>query len=398
LKLKLIPVLIGGALAFGAGTVWGVFKKPVADVSCSILLQPKMGDAKSALAELTSDAASPMMVLKGTMESHAFLSKVSELTGETEKSLEKNLQVKPIAKELRLELSYRHPQSSEGLKVLSSALGVLSDETLRLSESFGTQQASGLKKLIDQRVTELSQATRKLADFQKTFKSSLDPVKARQSVIGLRLKYESAKSRLDSYTQQQEKRLANPELGDWNLSLQKLRGEKEKAANELKLAQVKFGDENPDVMALKQQLKIAQDAFDSEVSRIIESEQKNLVTQSATLRASAAELAKQLSLAEQNERMSAEESLTMAKLKTEVETITLVLKGLRASYEQARITGAGSPGTWAVLDPPYVLPEPTTSEKVLKYGGLAVFGYLGLIVLFIVYQFGVSQRSAPVED
>ena len=398
LKLKFFPVLIGAAVAFAAGTVWGVFKKPLAEVSCSILLQPKLGDAKSALAELASDAASPMMVLKGTMESHSLLSKVASMTGVSEITLEKNLQVKPIAKEMRVELSFKSADSNRGLKVLTSVLSVLNTQTQRLSESFGTQQAAGLKALIDQRVIELDQATNRLASFQKNFKSGLDPVKARQSVFALRIKHDTAKARLETYTKQQAKRLANPELGDWNLGLQKLRLDKEKAENELKLALVKFGDENPEVLVLKQRLGIAQAAFNSEVNRIKESEQKNLVTQSAVLRGSVVVLERELKLAEQNEKLSADEALALARLKAEVETIALVLKSLRTSYEQARITGAGTPGTWAVLDPPYVLPEPTTSEKILKYGGLALFGYLGLIVLIQVYRFGVSQRSAPVED
>ncbi|MEI7576163.1 MAG: hypothetical protein WCK51_04660 [Armatimonadota bacterium] len=398
MKLKFFPVLVGAVLAFGAGTIWGIKKKPLAEVGCSILLQPKMSDAKSALAELASDAGSPMMVLKGTMESHTLLSKVASSTGVSEISLEKNLQVKPIAKEMRVELSYKNPDKDLGLRVLNSVLIVLNLQTQRLSESFGTQQAAGLKALIDQRVKELNDATTRLAEFQKSFKSGLDPVKARQSVFALRRKYELAKSQLDVYTKQQAQRLANPELGDWNPGLQKLRLEKEKAENELKLALVKYGDENPEVLALRQRLRIAQQAFSDEVSRIKQSEQKNLVTQSALLRGSIVSLEQDLKLAEQNEQLSADEALNLAKLKAEVETVTLVLKGLRASYEQARITGAGTAGTWAVLDAPYVLPEPTMSEKILKYGGLALFGYLGLIVLFQVFRFGVSQRGAPRED
>lgn len=394
MNLKVLPVVLGGVLVFCTGALWGVLKKHPAEVSCSILLQPKLGDAKGALAELAGDSASPLMVLKGTVESHSCLAKISAIVGTEEKKLKKLLQVQPIAKELRMELTYRGPEAETGIRVLNATLDVLNDESLRISESFGTQQASGLKKLIAQRVAELDRANGDLSSFQKSLESNLDFVKARQTVLTLETRLQSAKIELDSYVQQQAKRLANPELGDWNPALQKLRVEKDQISNELKLALVSLGDENPTVLLLRKKLQVAQSNFAAEVERLRQSEEKNLQIKSASLRSSVVELERQLKLARRNEQLASTESIKLAKLKAEVETISSVLKNLRTAYEQARITGSGSPGTWAVLDAPYVLPEASLSDKILKFGGLGLFGYLGLLVLIIVYRFAMSQRSS----
>ena len=382
-------LVIGAVVAVVAGAIFGLAQPSQTTTFASLMLSPNIADAGDALkGGISPDAPSPIFVLKGILESHSCLSRIVTKTNRTEESLRNLLQIKPINKELRLEITVKTTNPKEGLTILNSEIDYLGQETNRVSYNLGTQQAALLKSAIGQRQAELETAQQALKQFQQTFSSALEPEIARSRVLTLESSLATVKAKYDA-TLKIARGTVNLAGGydtsEGTLTLQRHMVMDADVA--LREAEITMSSTSARVRYLREKAKLAHESLDKAIAVYKKAVEDNLEPSVAKVKVELLTLTIELEQARLLSKNSAEDTMHAANLRREVETLTAVLKGLRTDYEKARTSALGHAINYAVLDAPYVKEKQGQLDKIIKFGGLAFGLFVTAYLVFAAAKF-----------
>lgn len=337
---------------------------------------------------------SPVNMLKGLVSSIELQRRVAADLNIPRLRVEEKLVAKAELNQNQLVLSAIDASPKLALDLVTSAnkhLHLLASEA---GLGSANRQAVILKRAIENREEELEIASNKLAEFEKTAQTSIDPTNPASALYykselqDIEIEMGSLDRELTVRRNQAKAAGRNPELPSGLAGAIDERATLLQAEFEFETARRQLGNENPELKKKKEALDEARRNFEREVASRLRASQQGLDTEIATLEARRVMLAVQRDFWTRLAKSAPKDAIKLMRLNFEVEAIQTVLKGLRAKYDEAALNSEVDAVRWSVLSEPRVEPEPVNKN----YGMNA---FLGIMVgLFLGGAVSIAKFGA----
>lgn len=411
LKRNWLKVFLLAAVLTSAVLIYTWWSKPKWKVSAAILIvtQDDMSQSAALGSLLGKESSSPIGVLMGVLNSRSAIDFIASQAGMKPKELREILIVKdaPSANQLKLEVTVKDPQ--RGIKILNSALDVLTKFDKEASFSTSAAQLKKLESLYIAQQAKVEETSRRMLAFQQKAKVFVLP-SAKSDASGavkidtntlifnqlkdaefqastLSAQIEAARSRSKQTVSASSSLPTNvPSVELWRKRLTE-------AQYELNVAQTKYSDEYPEVKELKAKVQQIQVQLESEVRKQLNAVNKNIDPEIANLLGRKTVVDFQLQYLKSLVSKAPDEYKSLRDLERELTSDEANLQQLRAQLQQARIKTASRLLQWRVLDDPKPSDEPTNKDFGVRGAATFLVGTLLSILLVAARILGKSNRS-----
>lgn len=376
----LVAFLVVGGIA---GIIYTQFSTAVY-ASQAVLFLPQSGSGTINPLTGTSNAGQIGNMLKGIIQSRNSQIKIADRLNIKPRDINLNVVVDDKTSQVMIQATHTNKQLS--LDVTTQAVLALKAIRREVNTELGNTRALLLQQAVSERELELAEAQRKLIDFQKNMKTAPDPnapysgVRVIQELRTVETELEKLNQelqfRLDAYRRTAESAIQMPT----ELPMEEERQRLEQLEFELNIQEIEFGPRHPTIVKLKEQIRVAREALQNQISDYLESLDQGLPTDIIGLEARKRVLEWQKETLEELSASAPEEAVEFAVLQGEVDAQATLLKQARAQLEEARFDTQVDRINWSVLDEPYTNNTPINKSK---FRNGAVGGFLGVVIAIL---------------
>ncbi len=384
----------------------------------SVLLFPAGGTsslaglAQSLGISLPAPGAAPLKMYRALLESARIREWISQQTGIAPKDLMRMTNVidDQPASLVKVSVTHKNPRVAQKVAVLYvTALGELNRE---LNLPLVRNQVDFLEKELALRTKQLREAEGELLEFQRKLvseggapsavsgggisASAASPLRTLgMSGGGVDSSYlqqlNSARMQLQQVQQQiatarqAASQLAKspadlpadlPPAAQWRAKLSELE-------YELRVAELTYGPDAPNVVRLKKQIELARQQLRKEIDNYLRAVNMSVEPNLAPLELQRVGLEAQIQALQRLAERAPEDTLHLQRLAREVSTLNDIVQQLRISLEQARMEMSRDPNRWEVLEKGTLKEEPVNKRWKLNIA-LAFTGGLVLGCLYVI--------------
>lgn len=383
-----VLTLIGLALGLGYAFLW----PPIWEADAILIPDLKDQETGGLQALVSPNAATPLSIMKGALDSKSAVDAIMKATGLERLQAEKYLDVTPDEHTNQLNISAKDLNRHRALNAVIAAVDTLQAIDARTNKTSAARQASYLQDDIVLKQAQLYAAEKKVADFASNLNVIADPSssasefyleelqKQQYTLYDLNKQLADIKARA-SHVASHAGTLPTglPGLDDWRSRAIDLQYQYEALRRNT-------GDQNPEVLRLKNQLDMANATLKSEQTKYIESIQGSVDKDIAQLEIQRDQAQDSVDYLQRRVHEVPKISLKFKKLAEEAAVLEKVVATLREKYEEARVDAEVAQVKFAELDPPYIQDLPV-NRRPFRYGGL------GTISGFIFGSFIVVWRD-----
>lgn len=415
----LVATIVG--FVVGLGVIYTMFSKPVWEASATIVFPSRtpsilggggMTD-QSSLASALTGGPTPLKIYKGFLESERVLKMVSEATGMKRKDVFRARKIVDQSMESSLTVTARSTSAGEAVKVVQAHLEALNKVNTEVNEPLYEDDALVLgKKLGEQRI-KVERIESQLLSFQQhavtaPMVSATGSGKDSTVIAGparwqeLQKQIEIGIQKVNGNIQSVRKQvMASGKSGAIPSNLPPVKKWRDRLVEleyELKLKELTFAPESPEVFQLQETVKETRAKMEKEIAAYAgaidsgaidptagENSLAGLVTERFGLEA-------QLSAVKRLAALAPGESITLSQLTRELATQSAILQQVQAQYELAKIQEMRNPNRWQVLDEPEIDEDPV-NKSYSKAG--VMFGLLGMVLGAMAALIADSRTPKP---
>ncbi|MGC8785105.1 MAG: GumC family protein [Armatimonadota bacterium] len=391
---------------------------PVYEASSTLLfpaggVSSLAGLAQSFGISVPSGGTAPLKMYRAVLESDRIRALISQKTNTPPKKLRQITSIKDDIQASLITVSVRHKDPRMAQRIAKLYVSTLATLNRELNLPLARNQVEFLEKELALRVKQLREAENRLLQFQKQMVqesgapsagggatagiSSVSPLRALGSpATGLDSTYlqqlNSARLQLQQVNEQiatarasaqkLAKSAANlpadlPPAAQWRQKLTDLE-------YELRVAELTYGPDAPNVVRLKKQIELTRQQLRKEIDNYLQAVNMNLDPNLAPLELQRVGLEAQINALQQLAARAPEDTLKLQRLAREVATLNDIVQQLRVNLEQARMEMSRDPNRWEVLEDGTLKEEPVNKRWKLNIA-LALTGGLMLGVLAVLF-------------
>lgn len=415
----LVGMIVG--LVVGVGVLYTVMVKPVWEASATIVFPARtpsiLGGGgmseQGSLASALTGGPTPLKIYKGFLESERILKMVSEETGMKRKEVFKARSIVDQSMESSLTISARSRDANEARQIVQAHLDALDQVNTDVNEPLYEDDSRVLGQKLGEQKLKVEKIEQQLLRFQQnavtapmvesggqgkepgvSTGASRWQEMQRQIEIGIQKvngKIQSVRRQITASGKSGQIPSNLPPVKKWRDRLVELE-------YALKLKELSFAAESPEVVHLRESVNETRSKMEKEIAAYSgairsgaidptasEESMAGLVTERFGLEAQLAAVRKLASLAPK-------ESITLAQLTRELATQSTILQQVQAQFELAKLQEMRNPNRWQVLDEPEVDEEPV-NKSLFKAG--AIFGLLGMVLGTMAAMIAEGRKSKP---
>lgn len=368
---------------------------------------------QSSLASALTGGPTPLKIYKGFLESERVLKMVAEASGMKRKDVFKARKIVDQSMESSLTVTARSDNAAEAVKIVQAHLEALDKVNTEVSEPLYEDDAKVLgKKLGEQRI-KVERIESQLLSFQQSavtapMVSASGSGKESTVVAGparwqeLQRQLEIGIQKVNGSIQSVRKQItASGKSGNLPSNLPPVKKWRDRLVDleyELKLKELSFAPESPEVAQLRDTVKETRTKMEKEIAAYAGAVNSGAIDPTAVQESLAGlvterfGLEAQLSAVKRLAALAPGESITLSQLTRELATQSAILQQVQAQYELAKIQGMRNPNRWQVLDEPEIDEEPT-NKSYGKAG--AIFGLLGMVLGAMAALIADSRKPKP---
>ena len=390
-RILILALCVVGAVGM---CVYTYAMKPKFRASETLLL-PIEDTAALGLASVTGNGPSPLDILKSVVESSQTSQELGKRFHMDQRDVDKALEVTEDNTANNLTITATMHTQKEAEAMVNAAYDILARTSSQLSLSRSAEQAKFYKQTMDDIQNELPAKEKDALEYVKSMKTASDPT---DKLPGA--EYVEAAKQLDLQLEDMDKRIdlarsATTGAAKQGMALptgipgiEPLRDQLVQEEVQLKIAETTEGPDNPDIVARKKSIEVADQAIASEIKKFIQSVKGNANKDIADLIAQRTLLKFEDDKANALAKIAPTEGLGLLNKVNEATIAATVLAGIRQQYEISRVSAETEKVRWSILDPTHLeeYGEPTN-----KHYGRSAFGGVAL-GLFVGLGFGAIRR------
>lgn len=172
---------------------------------------------------------------------------------------------------------------------------------------------------------------------------------------------------------------------------------------QLKLKEIEYAEESPEVRNLKDAIATTKREMQSEISAYAKSVQSGIIDPTApeaslpAMITQRAGIEAQLAAVRRLASQAPLESIQLARLTRDLQTQSMILQQLQAQYKLAEVQAAREPNRWQVLDDTEVEDKPV-NKSYAKNGGLSLLLGLFLGTIIGLIRDAATSKKQPIEE
>ncbi|GBC97316.1 hypothetical protein HRbin16_03138 [bacterium HR16] len=411
-----VSVVTALSVLIGVLATW--LPAPVYEASSTLLFpaggtSPLAGLAQSFGLSIPSGGAAPLKMYRAVLESDRIRALIAQQAQVSPKLLLQITTIKDDAQASLITVSVRHKDPRLAQRIARLYVSTLATLNRELNLPLVRNQVDFLEKELALRTRQLREAENRLLQFhQRMVREGGAPSAGGGATAGisstspLRALGGTASGLDGSYLQQlNSARLqlqqVNEQIATARASAQKLA---KSAANlpadlppaaqwrqkltdleyELRVAELTYGPDAPNVVKLKRQIELTRRQLRKEIDNYLQAVNMNLDPNLAPLELQRVGLEAQISALQQLAARAPEDTLRLQRLAREVATLNDIVQQLRVNLEQARMEMSRDPNRWEVLEDGTLKEEPVNKRWKLNIA-LALAGGLLLGTLVVLF-------------
>jgi uncharacterized protein involved in exopolysaccharide biosynthesis len=399
LQRRIVIALVGGVVFGVLAALYVFFSAPVYRAHAKIFLpiDATVTAMQVPVLGVMEDAATPLSLVAGVMKSESFFRKVSAASGQSYRDVMDDLTVEPASATNQIAVKYPSKDKDTAMKVVAESLKVLRAMNADLGQRAAQQKASTLAPTIEARQRELDTIGTKVAKALEELKVPVnieDPTKTLallDAIKDARLELTAVVARRDAIQDQAQASAR----GSLDLPAQlgispETRARITAARLELDKARLARGDEDPTVVTLKEELRLAEEAGRKESNDRLEAVSSGLDRSVSDLEATRISLEKRLSEVEKLWAGAPQKAITLSTLRSEFTVMGLIISDLRRRYEQAQAEALTEQVPWVVLDEPFIEDRPINKRFTST---IAIWFIAGSLLVFFGAPFLPKRKS-----
>ncbi len=417
LSITMAILILGLGITFMAKPVWQASATIVFPSKIPSILGPNGMTEQSSLAASLTGGPTPLKVYKGFLESERTLKLVSEEVGMRRKEVFLSRQILDQSMESSLTISARSLIPDQAKEIVAAHLKALAAINTEINEPFYLDDAKVLGKKLTEQRSKVDQIEKQLLSFQQSAvtapsvaasgtgrDSAISPNPSRWQELQRQLEINIQKVNANIKAVRRQVRLSG-KSGDLPSNLPPVRKWRDRLVEleyELKIKELSFGPEAPEIIQLKDSVYETRRNLEDEIaaySGAIDSGALDPTASDSSLAGLVTErfgLEAQLQAVQKLARLAPSESISLTRLTRELAMQSSILQQVQAQFELAKIQEMRNPNRWQVLDEPEVAEEPV-NKSFGKAGVL--FGMAGLIVGLIAAMIVDGRKPRiPAED
>jgi uncharacterized protein involved in exopolysaccharide biosynthesis len=386
------------ALFTGFGLAYAFLWPPVWQADAILIPDLRQEEAAAGgLAALVSpNAATPLSIMKGALDSKSAVDALMKATGLERIKAQTYLDVVPDEHTDELVISAKDTDKQRAYNAVASAIDSLQNIYSRTNKTSAARQAAFIQTEIVKQQARLKAAEQKVADFASHLDILADPTAASSEfylgelqkqefqLYALNKQLADIKSHASHVGSQAGKLPTGlPGLDDWRARVIDLQYQYEALRRNT-------GDQNPEVLRLKQQLDVANETLETEKNKYIQSVEGSVDKDIAQMEVERDQAQAAVDYLQKRVREVPKVSLQLKRLAEEAEVSQKVVDTLREKYEEAKVEAEVAQVKFAVLDPPYVEDLPV-NHRPLRYAGLGAA--VGAVVSVFVVIWWDRRRN-----
>lgn len=385
--------LVGAGLGVALAWVYTTVIPPTFLAQSTLLVNVPEAERLSAM----TDSLSPVMILSGIARSNQTAQAVATHTSLPRHHVQSSLLVEADVMKSQLVISAQHGDRTKALGIVSAALQEMKRLSRNVDYSVASKQAAALTKAIAQRRTDLSEAERRVLEFQKAMTTVSDPTDLTASAeYGAMLqKIEMELGATERALSAAKAALSSAEkypaaIGDLP-TLQPIKQALLQKEAAVLAARKSLTANNPERKRLESELDAARATYEQEVANALRSSELGLSSHIITLEAKRVTLEWQRDFWRKQSANAPDEAMILVRLSGEVIALEATIRQLEAQLEQATLRQAVDRFNWTSLSAPEILPDPVNKNYSLN---LILGGMLGLILVGGVTTWRLESRPA----
>lgn len=408
------------ALAIAGGAAYTYFVTPVWEAKTTIVFPVRTPSILGGvgMAEQTSIAASlvggptPLKIYKGYLESERTLRLVSEGVGSKKRDVMEQRKILDQTMESSLTILARDKDPEKARRVVELHLDALKAINEEISDPILNDDERVLTERLERQRGIVADYEAKLLAFQKSAKTAptvavtgsgkestvvATPARWQEAQRQLEVELASVNGRLGAATRSVNMSARQKGAVPSHLPpIKKWRDRLVDMQYELKIKEINYAPESPEIKNLKEAIEITEKSMAKEInaySRAISSRALDPTSPDAnvpSLLTAKYGTEAQLAAVKRLAAAAPSESIELARLTRDLGTQNVILQQLQAQVEMARIQALRDPNRWQVLDDPEVDDKPV-NKSYSKNG--AMFGILGLLIGSIAGLIRDAKRS-----
>ncbi|MBX3112564.1 MAG: hypothetical protein KF857_11185 [Fimbriimonadaceae bacterium] len=381
-----------GSVALGLCLLVGLFTfivPPLYEARFSVLFPRAQSTGAGTIVQLAINTSSDVQYLGGVVKSHDMRKLISEKAEVRVKDVENSMDINEMPERRQLEVAFRGYSDKKTLAAVVAVLDRLKQLDQRLLFNVSDRISSDLAKEVEANKTALDQAQARLAEFQKTAKTSPSSTEDftgseyLRRAESARIEHEGARRNLQAKITQAAKigqamdlnlPTGDSQIADWRKDLLKAR-------YNLDAARARYQPGTQQVKDAEDNLRFTQNSIKQEVQAKVTSVQKGIDESAAAL--FAAELTTRWLAEDAAERakVAPEEARRYRSLLSDIRTTNSAYESTLAAFRQEDVRNKVEKLQWSVLDEPYLLEEPVNKKYGLNMlAGLVLGGFIGSVV------------------
>lgn len=371
-----------------------------------------LGLAQSLGISMPSGGAPSLKMYRAVLESARIREMVAQQTHIPPKKLKQMTSVRDDAQANLITVSVQHKDPRVAQRVAQTYVSTLGTLNRELNLPLVRNQVEFLEKELALRTTQLREAENRLLDFQRkmvreggapsasggaSFSGVSSPLRALstggtgvdssylQQLNSAQLQLEQVRqqiARARQAAQRAAKSAADlpadlPPAAQWRAKLTELE-------YELRVTELTYGPDAPNVVRLKKQIALAREQLRKEIDNYLQAVNMNLDPNLAPLELQRVGLEAQVDALRQLASRAPEDTIKLQRLAREVSILNDIVGQLRMNLEQARMEMSSDPNRWEVLENGTLKEEPVNKRWKLNIalsltGGLMLGSLVALL-------------------
>ncbi len=391
---------------------------PVYEASSTLLfpaggISSLAGLAQSLGISVPSSGTAPLKMYRAVLESKRTREIIARQTNITPKKLKQITSIKDDIQASLITISVRHKDPRVAQRIAKLYVTTLAMLNRDLNLPLVRNQVEFLENELALRTRQLREAENRLLQFHQrmvqeggapsasggavTSISSVSPLRALgSSVSGLDSTYLQQLNAAQLQLKQVQQQIATareaaqqaaksatnlpadlPLAAQWRQKLTELE-------YELRVAELTYGPDAPNVVRLKKQIELTRQQLRKEIENYLRAVNMNLEPSLAPLELQRVGLEAQIAALQRLATRAPEDTLKLQRLSREVSTLNDIVQQLRVGLEQARMEMSRDPNRWEVLEDGMLKEEPVNKRWRLNIA-LALAGGLMLGMLVVLF-------------
>jgi uncharacterized protein involved in exopolysaccharide biosynthesis len=387
--------ILGWVALLTAASLLVTFLVPPKYRAHAALVIPSPGET-TGVARALAGASSPLTILHGLARSHAVNAKVAREVGIPLDEFRRMVDYgeEPAFSQLRIQAT--HGSREKALAMATLALRETMSLATRVNMSIGDGQLGDLERALTERQRAVRQAEEDLEQFQKTLKTA-PPASGSVNVdylAGLRSAelelgqaeraFELAKARAEQVAG------TDVNVPTGNPTRDRFRDQIIEKEYALAVALTRFGDEAPQVEALRREVEVAKRQFEQEAEKYAQSVDQNADAELARLDAARQVAQWKVDYYRRQNSLAPREAIELARRVREVSARQTAEAQVREQLDEARLTAEVYRMEFTVLQDPYTEGAPVNK----KYGLVATLAAsISLITVIAAYCALCARRN-----